>query len=154
MAECRPAWSWSLSALTGGLSAVMTRTRPMVSVRTNGADMDILMGCRHPHERGARNAAEKRAVGQGTLEVVPGDQGVLTRERFGPCALTPLDRIDDGLVLRLREIGGAPRLGNLGLAKDEGTRRSERQAHDLLDVGHEHPVPRHRPDLAVEAVVD
>src|SRR5690606_8181564 len=113
----------------------MTRTRPMVSVRTNGAAMDILTGCRHPQERGARDAAEKRAVRQGTLEVVPGDERVLTRQRFGPCALTPLDRIDDGLVLRLGEIGGVPRLGNLGLAKDERARRSERQAHDLLDVG-------------------
>ena len=96
---------------------------------------DIGSGCsgRKAQQRRPRNPLEQMAVLERDVEVHACDACVLARDRVRTRSLAPADRVDERVVLVLRDEEDLPRLGQRRVHHQQRARRREREREHVLE---------------------
>jgi hypothetical protein len=79
---------------------------------------------------------------------------VLARDRVRAGSLAPADRVDERVVLVLRDEEDLPRLGQRRVHHQEGARRPEREGEDLLESPAELRALREGAECVMELLVE
>ncbi len=97
---------------------------------------------------------EELAVLERDVEVLTCDACVLSRDRVRTGSFAPADRVDERVVLMLRDEEDLPRLGQRRVNHQQRARRREREGERVLERPFELPALRQSAERLVEFLIE